>query len=66
MARVLQLGGTVTWRYADNLVLGRIQLIHFKNGLRANEREVAWQALDPLGRLSGKRYCAVRTVIESD
>jgi len=51
---------------AGNLVLGRIQMAHFKDGLLANESEVDWQALDPLGRLSGKRYCALRTVIESD
>jgi len=51
---------------AGNLVLGRIQRVHLQEGLLANEREVDWQALDPLGRLSGKRYCTVRSVIESD
>ena len=51
---------------SGNLVLDRIQLVYLQEGLLANEREVDWQALEPLGRLSGKRYCAVRTVIESD
>jgi len=51
---------------AGNLILGRIKLVYLQEGLLANEREVDWQALDPLGRLSGKRYCTVRRVIESD
>lgn len=29
-------------------------------------REVDRRGLDPLGRLSGNRYCTVRSVIESD
>lgn len=51
---------------SGNLILGRIQLVYLHEGLLANEREVDWQALDALGRLSGKRYCAVQKVIESD
>ena len=43
-----------------------IQLVHLQDNLLHNEREVDWLALDPLGRLSGKRYCAVRKIIESD
>ena len=51
---------------AGNLILGRIQLVHLRDDLLMNEREVDWRALDPLGRLSGKRYCSVSTIIESD
>jgi flavin reductase (DIM6/NTAB) family NADH-FMN oxidoreductase RutF len=51
---------------AGNLVLGRIKLAHFQDDLLMNEREVDWSVLDALGRLSGNRYCAVRSVIESE
>jgi hypothetical protein len=48
------------------LVLGRIQLVHVRDDLLKNGREVDWLGLDVLGRLSGNRYCAVRSVIESE
>lgn len=51
---------------AGNLVLGRIQLVHVRDDLLKNGREVDWKGLDVLGRLSGNRYCAVRSVIESE
>lgn len=51
---------------AGNLILGRIQLVHVREGLLKNDREVDWFELDVLGRLSGNRYCAVRSVIESE
>jgi flavin reductase (DIM6/NTAB) family NADH-FMN oxidoreductase RutF len=51
---------------AGNLILGRIQLVHLQDDLLLNEREVNWLALDPLGRLSGKRYCTVHDIIESE
>ena len=51
---------------AGNLILGRIQLVHVRDDLLKNGREVDWLALDVLGRLSGNRYCAVRSVIESE
>ena len=51
---------------AGNLILGRIHLVHVRDDLIENEREVDWLALDVLGRLSGNRYCAVRSVIESE
>jgi flavin reductase (DIM6/NTAB) family NADH-FMN oxidoreductase RutF len=51
---------------AGNLILGRIQLVHLRNDLLKNKREVDWLALNVLGRLSGNRYCAVRSVIESE
>lgn len=51
---------------SGNLVLGRIVLVYLQDNLLLNEREVDWRALDPLGRLSGKRYCAVRDIIESE
>jgi len=51
---------------AGNLILGRVQLVHLEDGLLKNEREVDWLALDVLGRLSGNRYCSVRSVIESE
>jgi flavin reductase (DIM6/NTAB) family NADH-FMN oxidoreductase RutF len=51
---------------AGNLVLGRIQLVHLRDDLLMNEKEVDWLGLDVLGRLSANRYCAVRSVIESE
>ena len=51
---------------AGNLILGRIQLVHVRDDLLKNEREVDWLGLDVLGRLSGNRYCTVRSVIESE
>ena len=51
---------------AGNLILGRIQLVHLRDDLLMNEKEVNWLSLDVLGRLSGNRYCAVRSVIESE
>jgi flavin reductase (DIM6/NTAB) family NADH-FMN oxidoreductase RutF len=51
---------------AGNLVLGQVQLLHVKDELVKNGREVDWYGLDVLGRLSGNRYCAVRSAIESE
>jgi len=51
---------------SGNLVLGRIRLAYLQDGLLQNEREVDPLSLDPLGRLSGNRYCTVRTTIESE
>jgi flavin reductase (DIM6/NTAB) family NADH-FMN oxidoreductase RutF len=50
---------------AGNLILGLIQLVQVGDDLLKNGREVDWLGLDVLGRLSGNRYCAVRSVIES-
>jgi flavin reductase (DIM6/NTAB) family NADH-FMN oxidoreductase RutF len=51
---------------AGNLILGRIQLVHVRDDLLKNGSDVDWLGLDALGRLSGNRYCAVRSVIESE
>jgi len=51
---------------AGNLILGRVQLVHVRDDLLKNGREVDWRGLDILGRLSGNRYCRVRSVIESE
>ncbi len=51
---------------SGNLVLGRIQLVYLRDDLLKNEREVDWLSLDPLGRLSGERYCTVRDIIETE
>jgi flavin reductase (DIM6/NTAB) family NADH-FMN oxidoreductase RutF len=51
---------------AGNLILGRIQLVHVRDDVLQNGREVDWLGLDVLGRLSGNRYCHVRSVIESE
>ena len=51
---------------AGNLILGRIQLLHARDDILKSEREVDWRGLDVLGRLSGNRYCSVRSVIESE
>ena len=51
---------------AGNLILGQIQLVHIRDDILKDERAVDWLALDVLGRLSGNRYCSVRSVIESE
>jgi flavin reductase (DIM6/NTAB) family NADH-FMN oxidoreductase RutF len=51
---------------AGNLILGQVQLVHIQDDLLKSEREVDWSGLDVLGRLSGNKYCAVRSVIESE
>jgi len=51
---------------AGNLILGRIELLHVRDDVLKNKREVDWLGLDVLGRLSGNRYCSVRSVIESE
>ena len=51
---------------AGNLILGRIQLVHVRDDLLKDGRSVDWLDLDVLGRLSGNRYCTVRSVIESE
>ncbi len=51
---------------AGNLILGHIQLVHVRDDILKNEREIDWLSLDVLGRLSGNRYCSVRSVIESE
>ncbi|MBN2124391.1 MAG: flavin reductase family protein [Deltaproteobacteria bacterium] len=51
---------------AGNLILGRIQLVYIRDDLMKNEREVDWAGLEVLGRLSGNRYCSIRSVIESE
>lgn len=51
---------------AGNLILGRVQLVHMRDDVLKDEKEVDWRVLDVLGRLSANRYCAVRSVIESE
>jgi flavin reductase (DIM6/NTAB) family NADH-FMN oxidoreductase RutF len=51
---------------AGNLILGRIRLAHIQDDLLLNGREIDWSGLDALGRLSGSRYCTVRSVIKSE
>jgi len=51
---------------AGNLILGRVQLLHVRDDLLKIGREVDWSKLDALGRLSGNRYCTVRSIIESE
>ncbi len=51
---------------AGNLILGRVQMMHIKDGLIKDDREVEWFKLDALGRLSGNKYCTVSSVIESE
>ncbi len=51
---------------AGNLIIGRVLLLHAKDGMVNNGREVDWSHLDVLGRLSGNRYCTTQSVIESE
>jgi flavin reductase (DIM6/NTAB) family NADH-FMN oxidoreductase RutF len=49
-----------------NLILGRIQRMHVADDLVTGSREIDWRGLNPLGRLSGNRYCDIHSVIESE
>lgn len=51
---------------AGNLILGRVQLFHAKDNIVKNGREVDWNGLNALGRLSGNRYCSIQSIIESE
>jgi len=51
--------------YAGNLILGQVQLLHVREDLIKNGRDVDWASLDALGKLSGNRYCTIRSIIES-
>lgn len=51
---------------AANLILGRVKLVHIRDDLLINDREIDPKKLDALGRLSGKYYCTTRSVIESE
>ncbi len=51
---------------AGNLILGRIRLMYAADEILPDGREVDWRRLDALGRLSGNRYCTVRSVIQSE
>lgn len=51
---------------AGNLILGRVLSLHVRDDLLIDGREVDWRGLDPLGRLSGDRYCAVESVLVSE
>ena len=51
---------------AGNLIIGRVQLLHAKDDVVINGREIDWNKLDPLGRLSGNRYSIISSIIESE
>lgn len=51
---------------AGNLILGRVRLAHIRDDLLVEGRSVDARTLDPLGRLSGNRYCRVTATIESE
>lgn len=51
---------------AGNLIIGKVLLAHFHDGLLINGMEADWRRLDALGRLSGNRYCNIKDVIESE
>lgn len=49
-----------------NLVIGLVERMFVANGLIRDGRTVDWQALEPLGRLSGNRYVRVTDVVEGE
>lgn len=51
---------------AGNLILGRVLLLHIRDDLVKDGREVNWLGLDALGRLSGNRYCVIKSIIEGE
>lgn len=51
---------------AGNLIIGRVLLLYVQDEIVKDGREVDWYGLDALGRLSGNRYCAIQSVIESE
>ncbi|MCL2409760.1 MAG: flavin reductase family protein [Oscillospiraceae bacterium] len=51
---------------AGNLVLGRVQIFHAADDVIRNGKEIDWMSLNILGRLSGNRYCEIKSVIESE
>jgi len=47
---------------AGNLIIGRVQLMYARDEIINNGREIDWQSLDALGRLSGNRYCSIESI----
>lgn len=59
--RIIQVG---TGPYGANLVLGRIRVMHVNEELLESESSIDWKRSRLLGRLSGTKYCRLRSVIE--
>jgi flavin reductase (DIM6/NTAB) family NADH-FMN oxidoreductase RutF len=59
--RIIQAG---TGPNGANLVLGRIKLMHVNEDILEPEMKVNWEKARLLGRLSGTKFCKIRTVIE--
>lgn len=51
---------------AGNLIIGRVLSLYAQDEIVKDGREIDWQGLDALGRLSGNRYCTIQSVIESE
>ncbi|SDM80401.1 NADH-FMN oxidoreductase RutF, flavin reductase (DIM6/NTAB) family [Acetanaerobacterium elongatum] len=51
---------------AGNLIIGRVLSMYAQDEIVKDEREIDWQGLDALGRLSGNRYCTIQSIIESE
>lgn len=59
--RIIEVG---TGPYGANLVLGRIKVMHVKEEILESERSIDWTRSRLLGRLSGTKYCKIRSVIQ--
>ena len=51
---------------AGNLIIGRIQLMHLRDDVMQDNRTIDPHLLNPLGRLSGSKYCLMDSIIESE
>jgi flavin reductase (DIM6/NTAB) family NADH-FMN oxidoreductase RutF len=61
LERVIHAG---TGPQGANLVLGRIKVMHVNEEIMESPKCIDWKRSGILGRLSGTRFCRIRSVIE--
>jgi flavin reductase (DIM6/NTAB) family NADH-FMN oxidoreductase RutF len=59
--RIIPVG---TGPHGANLVLGRIQLMHVTEEILESEKSIDWARARLLGRLSGTKFCRIRSAFE--
>ena len=59
--RIIQVG---SGPHGANLVLGRIKVMHVNGDILESDKCIDWQRARILGRLSGTKFCQIRSVIE--
>ncbi len=59
--RIIQVGSGT---YGANLVLGSIKVMHVNEDILESEKCIDWERARLLGRLSGTKFCKIRSVLD--